>query len=109
MTSVLAGAELARWVMASCARQGVPVKVTDAQVVARVAVLLSGQALRRTAGAEGAAGLRSPAASQPPHRLDPGRVQTPSTRDTGTDDSVVEHRSDDGVTSIESQLGPLAS
>lgn len=109
MTALLTEAELARWVMASCARQGVPVKVTDAQVVARVAVLLSGRAQRRKAGAEGAADRRTPAASQPPDRLDSGRVQTPSTAHIRTDDSVIEHGADDGVAAVQSQLGPLAS
>lgn len=109
MTSVLAGAELARWVMASCARQGVPVKITDAQVVARVAVLLSGRTQRRTAGAEGAADRRTPAASQSPHRFDSAGIHTASTGDAGTDDGVVQHGDDNGVTPVQPQLGPLAS
>lgn len=43
--------ELAAWVEASCAAQGVPVKVTDAAVVRRVGMLLG-------AGADGS---RAPA------------------------------------------------
>lgn len=107
--SVLSGADLARWVMASCARQGVPVKVTDALVVSRVAVLLSGRTQRRTAGAEGAADRRPPAASQSPHRLDPAGIETPSTRNTGPDDGVIDDGADDGVTAVQLQFGPLAS
>lgn len=36
--------ELVRWVQRSCADQGVPVTVTDAAVVARIGVLMSGSA-----------------------------------------------------------------
>ena len=42
----LTSTEFAAWVTASCVRQGVPVKVTDSVVVARVAVLLSGGTIR---------------------------------------------------------------
>lgn len=103
------GFDLAGWVAASCARQGVPVKITDARVVTRVAVLLSGQAQRRTPGTEGAAGRRTPPASQPPHRPDPAGIQTPSTAHARTDDGMVKNGPDDGVAAVESQLGPLAS
>ncbi len=88
-----AGFEVAQWVTASCARQGVAPKVTDAHVVARVAVLLSG----RRAG------------SEPPDGLDSGGVQRPRTADPGTDHRVVEHRGDDDVTPIQPEFGPLAS
>lgn len=91
--SPAAGFDVAQWVEASCARQGVAVKVTDALVVARVAVLLSG----RRAG------------SEPPDGLDPGRVKAAGAADPGTDHRVIEHRGDDGVTPIQPQFGPLAS
>jgi hypothetical protein len=40
----LSGEQLAAWVVASCERQGVPVKVTDSVVVSQVTVLLGGRA-----------------------------------------------------------------
>jgi len=40
--SHLSADEVAAWVAASCAAQGLPVKVTDPGVVRRVAVLLGG-------------------------------------------------------------------
>lgn len=88
-----AGFDVAQWVAASCARQGVAAKVTDARVVARVAVLFSG----RRAG------------SEPPDGLDPGRVKAASAADPGTDHRVVEHGCDDGVSPVEAEFGPLAS
>ena len=39
----LTGDGLRAWVEASCSAQGVPVKVTDPMVVARVGVLLTGK------------------------------------------------------------------
>lgn len=85
------GFDVAAWVAVSCARQGVPVKVTDARVVARVAVLLSG---RRSV-------------SEPPDGLDPGGIEPPGALDTGSDHGMVEHRGDDGVAAVQSQSGPL--
>ena len=45
----LTRAELAAWVAASCERQGVPVKVTDAVVVTNVATLLTDGSARPVA------------------------------------------------------------
>ena len=88
-----AGFEVAQWVTASCARQGVAPKVTDAHVVARVAVLLSG----RRAG------------SEPPDGLDSGGVQRPRTADPWSGQGGVEQRGDDAVTRIQPECGPWAS
>lgn len=62
---------LAAWVEASCAAQGVPVRVTDPGVIARVGVLLGG-----APGTDGRGSGRSTAAvSEPPDGLNAGRVQ----------------------------------
>lgn len=71
----LSGDELAAWVVASCERQGVPVKVTDAVVVSRVVVLLGGRGERAGSVAERGA--------NPPGRPDQSR-QTGSTRPGST-------------------------
>lgn len=56
--------ELARWVVSSCAAQGVPVKVTDALVVHQVAALLGCRDASPPArSADGIANRRS---SEPP-------------------------------------------
>jgi hypothetical protein len=51
--------ELAAWVAASCAAQGVPEKVTDPYLVAQVGVLLTGRG-GRTAPARSAGGAHRP-------------------------------------------------
>lgn len=75
---------LQAWVDRSCARQGVPTKVTDEAVLRAVCVLL---------GASGGAAARSrvsgstvepPEHSEPPDRFDPFDVDLPGTgRPTG--------------------------
>lgn len=51
--------ELAAWVTASCVAQGVPVKVTDPHLLAKVGVLLTGRA-GCTAPARSAGGAHRP-------------------------------------------------
>lgn len=86
------GFDVAAWVASSCRAQGVPVKVTDARVVARVAVLL------------GAA----PAGSEPPDGLDPAGVEGAAPGPAG-DDGMIEHRGDDRMPSVEAEGVPLGS
>ena len=50
---ILSADELAAFVAASCARHGVPVKVTDLAALAVVATLLGGRDGRTTAAAVG--------------------------------------------------------
>lgn len=63
--------KLTAWVEATCAAQGVPVRVTDPGVIARIGVLLGA-----TPGTDGrGSGRSTAAASEPPDGLNPGRVQ----------------------------------
>jgi hypothetical protein len=74
-------AELARaWVEASCADQGLPVKLTDPSVLARVATLL---------------GL--PESSGVPDGIKAGRIEPVQPASAGVDDQVVEDGGDDGA------------
>lgn len=99
----LTGDELAAFVAASCARSGVAVKVTDALVVVRVTVLLTG-----TAGAHG--GSRGAAArSDSPHEVSSGRLEASGPDSAGADDCVVEDCLDDGCLAGEVEVGPLSA
>ena len=94
--------EVAAFVEASCRRQGVPVKVTDAAVVGRVSALLRG-------GPPGSG--RSPERtdrprSESPDGIDPGRVESSGSGGAGSDHDVVEDRFDDGGLAGEVELGP---
>lgn len=75
--------DVAAWLAASCAEQGVPVVITDPRVLADVAALLS--------AVPGAAG-RAVRPSDPPDRSDPARVEGSAARLSGVDDGVVEDR-----------------
>jgi len=98
---------VAAWVGASCAAQGVPVKVSDPLTVDQVGVLLgvvAGRAGRSEAGraASGASAARTarPVPSprnglQPPHGSDAGGVETTGTQHPGGDHGVVENSGDD--------------
>lgn len=86
----LTAEDLAVWVAASCARHGVPVKVTDPLVLARVAVLLSG------AAAPAATSGRAVRGSEPPDGIDPAWVELAGAGCAGSDDGIVEHRTHDG-------------
>lgn len=97
--------DLASFVSASCERCGVPVKITDPLVHARVAVLLSGQAARGAA-------QRDPGGwvgSESPDKVHAAGVEPSATFGGRGDDSVVEYGFDDGVLPSEVEFGPLAS
>lgn len=100
----LSEADITAWVEASCAAQGVPVKVTDPDAVRRVGVLL------RTGDATGAqAKLRPvrPPPSQPPLGNDTGRIEPvhPGTLHS----CMIEDCTDDGSLAIEVEFGPLGA
>lgn len=103
-----AGFDLAGWVAASCASQGVPVKVTDPEVVRQVWVLLvateSGPRLGRQPD-------RGPTRRQlePPDRLYPVGVESAGAGAPGADDGVVQYGSDDGRLSGEGEVRPLSA
>ena len=82
---------VAAWVQASCDAQGVPVLVTDAGVVADVAVLLTGRAApggpqRFCAGPPG-----RPPVSEPPDGGHSVVVHAAGSWATGSDDGMIHH------------------
>jgi len=103
----LRGEALAAWVAASCAAQGLPVKVTDAWVVERVRLLLGGEpdGAGRSANDAGPAGCRLEA----PYRRDSVRVKTSGSGIASPNDSVVEDGTDDGGLAIEGDARPLSA
>jgi hypothetical protein len=94
--------DLAAFVAASCERSGVPVKVSDALVRQRVALLLSGRAVRGDAPAS-----RGP--SDPPDQVDPVRIEDRTSFVSTGDHSVVQDRFDDGVLPGEVEVRPLSA
>lgn len=100
----LSAEQVAEWVIASCAAQGVAAKVTDPTVIGQVRTLLNGAApdgLTRSG--------KRPALhrSKPPGR--PHSAGIEPVADGRTDDRMIEHRSDDGALTVEVQLGPLSA
>lgn len=93
---------LAAWVAASCARHGVPVRVTDAVVVARVAVLLGDAAPPR-------APLAVVAGLETPDRVGPVRVELAGASEAGGDHDVIDDGGDDRVLPGQAELGPLTA
>lgn len=89
--------EIAAFVEASCAAQGVQVKVTDPLVVRRVGALLGappgGSRAHPRSGSTREAGGRSVA----PHEVHAGGVQRLDSRRPGSDHDVVDQGSHDGV------------
>lgn len=104
-------AAVAAWVLATCQRQGVPVKVSDPAALARVGVLLTGQAGGTRAQGAKAPRTRPPARpSQPPLGVDAGLVQAvPPGDGSGKDRGVVQDGLDDGDLTGQVQPVPLGS
>lgn len=101
---------LAGWVAASCAAQGVPVKVTDPGVLFRVGVLLgvrAGATRAHGAPAPSTWGHRPPL--QPPDWPHALGVKAPRPGDTGGDDGVVEDGGDDGGLPVQAQTRPAVA
>lgn len=108
-SGVLVGDELAAWVQASCARHGVPVRVSDLGVVDRVAVLLGAGA---TAGADGALAptqLRVVEPSESPDDVDPVGVEVAGPGGAGSDGDVVDYRLHDRCLAGERLVRPLSA
>ena len=97
--------DLAAFVEASCARHGVPVKITDVAVHRNVALLLSGRAGRSTAQRD--ADRRT--GSDPPNEINTVGIERSTTHLGGSNDDVIEHRADNGVLSGEVEFGPLSA
>lgn len=105
----LSAEEVAAWVEASCAAQGVPARVTDPEAVRRVGVLL--RAGDRTGPQAELRPVRR-LASQPPHGHDSGRVESVGRSAAvapGVHDGVVEHGTDDRSLPVEVQSRPLGA
>lgn len=111
--------EVKRWVEASCAAQGVPVKVTDAIVVRQVGKLLGAgsDATGRAdaGGAQAAAAACARRADRParqagglqlPDRLDSRGIEAAGTQHTGSDHRVIEHGPDDRGLPVEVERVP---
>lgn len=94
--------ELAWWVAASCARHGVPVKVTDPLVLVRVAVLLSDDAAPNATRVVAAR-------SEPPDGIDPVGVDRAGAEGAGSDNGMVKQRTHDGVLTVKVEAGPLSA
>ncbi len=107
--SHVSDAEVASWVAASCAAQGVPVKVTEPGVVRRVGALLGaapdGARGRKRSGTRAPSGARSVA----PHDGHAGGVEDLDPWGAGSDDGVVDHSLDDGVLPGEVEGAPGAA
>lgn len=100
---------LAAWVEASCAAQGLPVKVTDAGAVARVVTLLGGPLGSGRAQARSASTARPRPALQPPHGSDPVDVEPAAPVCSRLDDGVVEDGGHDRGLSGEIKGRPLSA
>ena len=104
----LTDSEVAAWVAASCAAQGLPVKVTDVATVSDVCVLLGGGAPGdRPARQRGRRPVR--AVLEPPPGVDTAGIDGLGTGDAREDDGMVKDGGDDGVLADEIQPGPLSA
>ena len=101
----LSDVEFAAWVEASCARHGVPAKVTDTAIAAQVALLLQGRAGRPDAVRR----VADRPESQPPDQIDSVGVELARTRLAGGDHGVVEHGTNDCVLPGEVEFRPLCA
>jgi hypothetical protein len=97
--------ELVAFVAASCARSGVPVRITDPVAVARVAVLLAG----RDAGPTAQRRAADRPASDPPNEIDPARIESSTTAFGGGDHGMIEDGPHDRMLSGQVQIGPLCA
>lgn len=97
---------LAAWVAASCERHRVPVKVTDPDALARVAVLLG--AADQCPVTAVLTLVRGGPASEPPDRVDAVGVEPAGTGGARADHDVIEDGGDDRGLPCEVEVGPLA-
>lgn len=107
--SNLSSEQLAMWVDASCAAQGVAVKVADPTVVRRVSVLLGAVDEPKRAHPRSGSTHRLAADSEAPDRRDSGGIQFTGSTGSGADHGVVEHGTDDLVLTRQVQRRPGAA
>ena len=99
---------VAAWLAVSCARSGVPVKVTDPSALRTIGVLLGADPGGRPRRAKRAAGPR--VALQLPDGLGSGRVEAGAASGLGgVDDDVVYDGYDDGGLPDEVEAGPAGA
>ena len=96
--------EVLAFVVASCAAQGVPVKVTDPLVLGKVALLLGSRG-RTVRGPRQRVPAVGPAPSEAPGDVHPVRVEG-SGAGAGTDRGPIDHGGDDGGLPGEVEFGP---
>ena len=99
----LSGEELAAFVVASCQRSGVAVKVTDELVVRTVTVLLTGNA------SDAGDSRHAAVWSDPPHEINPARVETSCSLLPGAYGRVVKDCFDDRGLTGEVEVRPLSA
>jgi hypothetical protein len=87
--------QVAAFVAATCAAQGIAVKVTDPGAIRDVVTLLGGARGPSRAGTRSARAVGTRDRLEQPHRTDPGLVEA-SAPVTGLDDDVIDDRSDNG-------------
>jgi hypothetical protein len=88
--------QVAAFVAATCAAQGLQVKVTDPGAIRAVVTLLGGSRGGGRAHARSASTDPTRDRLEQPLRTDPVRVQSPGSADSGQDDDVVDQGAHDG-------------
>jgi len=99
--------DLVAWVEASCAAQGLAVKVVDPEAVRKVGVLFG--TMEGAGRPERSRGGGASAPLELPDRANPFRIKRPRSGRAGLDDSVIEHGGDHGVAAREAQGVPLVA
>jgi len=99
---------LASWVASSCERHRVPVKVTDPDALARVAVLLGAADQRPVAAVLTVVRGGPVIGSEPPDRIDTVGVEPAGAGRTWADHNMIQDGGDDRGLSGEVEVGPLA-
>jgi hypothetical protein len=101
--------QLAAWVAASCAAQGLPVQMTDPATVNQVRVLMGGGSTGARAHARSASTNPAGGRLHLPAGIDSAGVEGARSERAGLDDGVIEDRADDRGLPRQVQSGPLSA